>query len=933
MTTEERLFTEALAVPAAARAAFLARACGVDFSLHARLLELIEAHVASENFLAGSLAAQLDPRTEERAGDAIGRYSLVRKIGEGGCGTVFLAEQHVPVRRRVAVKVIKLGMDTRAVVMRFEAERQALAMMDHPDIAHVIEAGATEAGRPFFAMEFVEGTAITKFCDEHQLGLAARLELFARVCLALQHAHQKGIIHRDVKPSNILVATRDGAPAPKVIDFGIAKATQDRLTEHTLVTGVDQFIGTPAYMSPEQADQRGLDIDTRSDVYSLGVLLYELLTGRQPFEARTLQHAGVDEIRRIIREVEPPRPSARVATLSTADRDAAAGLRAAPPAQLAPALRGDLDWVVMRCLEKDRARRYGTAQELADDIRRHLRHEPIVARPPSELYRLEKFFARNRLACVSAAALALSLVAGTVVSVRQAIRATAAERIAKADRDAADLARADSQQRQQQAEQLLSFMLGDLSPELKKFSSVTLRRTLGDKATAYFAAVPPEKLTDTEVARQSKAFTQIGEIRMDEAKYAEAAEAFTNAFKSAAALTARHPRDADMLFERAQAEYWIGAVARRRGDQSTQREWWTRYRDSAVALVALEGRKPRAQLEFISGQHNLALLEAERGNLTTARAGFLAERTDLSELLAQKPNDRELRRIMAELVTWLGLIAERDGDYAAAIGHLSEMVSRYEALAAAEPTIARWRNEVATSLVSLGHVHALLGRIDEASASLAKATALLETLVASDPKNHRWKANAFNARLAQVTLLLAGPGAAAAADQLAELRVGLESLSTAEPTSSAFRRSLAKAWRLEAHLRMASGRTDAGEASARALDLCTALLKETRADDWAVAEFAQASLLAGRLAQRDGDPVRARRHWELLLTTLGDRPAEANDWRFLDPAAQALAFLGRGDEARPLIARLQRLGYRAIDPLAASILNAATPTVSPTQSK
>ncbi|MEY2879376.1 MAG: hypothetical protein RLZZ15_1756, partial [Verrucomicrobiota bacterium] len=921
MNRDLEIFGEILDSPPDRRESLLASACGDDPSRRARIEALLAGYEGAGDFLENSVADRAAPPPDEQPGDAIGRYTLIKKIGEGGCGSVYLAEQKIPVRRRVALKVIKLGMDTRQVITRFEGERQALALMDHPDIARVLDAGTTETGRPYFVMELVDGTPINKFCDEHRLAVPARLELFARVCLALQHAHQKGIIHRDVKPSNILVALVDGVPTPKVIDFGIAKATRDPLTEHTLVTGVDQFIGTPAYMSPEQADLRDLDIDTRSDIYALGVVLYELLSGQLPFDPRLLHRAGVEEIRRLIRESEPPRVSARFAALAADTRAPLAQQRATTPATLVSTLRGDLDWIALRCLEKDRARRYPSAQELAEDIRRHLRREPVEARPPSTLYRTSRFVARHRLACASAAAIALSLVAGTVVSVRQAILANAASR-------AAAIARTDAQQRQQQAEKLLSFLLGDVSPELKKFSSVTVRGNLGDKALDYFSAVPPEKLTDTEVARQSKALTQIGEIKMDEAKYAEASEAFTKAYHSAATLTARHPQDADMLFERAQAEYWVGAVARKRGDQSTLLKWWTRYRDSAVDLVTLEGKKPRAQLEFIYGQHNLALLEAERGNLAAARAGFIAERADLSEMLALKPGDRELRRIMAELVTWLGLIAERDGDFAAALGHFTEMASRYEALAQAEPAILRWRNELATSLAFVGSIQAMLGRRAEAATTVARARSLLDTLVTSDPKNRQWQFNALNGRLAEVALLLAGSELAAAAPLIAELRVGLENLVTAEPTSQNFRRNLAKAWRQEARLRMASRRPDGGEAVARALNLGAVLIKEVRADETTFAEYAQIALLAGRIALGDADVGRARRHWEHVLSTLGGARMDSNDWRFLDPAAQALTLLSRTDEARPLIERLQRLGYHAIDPLAASILDVAPPTAS-----
>jgi len=353
---------------------------------------------------------------EEEIGGRIDRYKILQKLGEGGCGVVYMAEQTDPVRRRVALKVIKLGMDTRQVIGRFEAERQALALMDHPNIAKVLDAGATENGRPYFVMELVKGIRLTDYCDQNHLSARERLLLFVQVCQAIQHAHQKGIIHRDIKPSNILVTLHDGMPVPKVIDFGIAKATDQPLTEKTVFTAVGHFMGTPAYMSPEQAELSGLDIDTRSDIYALGVLLYELLTGQTPFDAKELQQAGLDEMRRRIREVEPIRPSTRLHTMANADLTEVAHRRQSEPAKLTRFIRGDLDWIVMKCLEKDRMRRYDTANGLAMDVQRYLNNEPVVACPPSSLYRFGKMVRRNKLAVGAFSGVALSLVLGLSLS-------------------------------------------------------------------------------------------------------------------------------------------------------------------------------------------------------------------------------------------------------------------------------------------------------------------------------------------------------------------------------------------------------------------------------------------------------------------------------------------------------------------------------------
>jgi hypothetical protein len=373
-------------------------------------------------------------------------------VGEGGCGAVYVAEQTEPVRRRVALKVIKLGMDTRQVVARFEAERQALAMMDHPNIAKVLDAGTTETGRPFFVMELVRGIRITDYCDQNNLTMHERLGLFIKVCQAIQHAHQKGIIHRDIKPSNILVALNDGVPVPKVIDFGIAKATEGRLTDATVYTQLHQFIGTPAYMSPEQAEMSGLDIDTRSDIYSLGVLLYELRVGKTPFDAQELMSQGIDAMRKTIREKYPLRPSTKLGTLQGEELTTTARRRSVESSKLARLLRGDLDWIVMKCLEKDRTRRYDTANGLAMDIARHLSNEAVAARPPSSTYRFQKLVHRNKLAFAAATAVTVALVIGIVISAWQAVRATHARQEAELAHKGEETLRLQAQQKQAEAE-------------------------------------------------------------------------------------------------------------------------------------------------------------------------------------------------------------------------------------------------------------------------------------------------------------------------------------------------------------------------------------------------------------------------------------------------------------------------------------------------
>ncbi|MFO0848289.1 MAG: protein kinase [Gemmataceae bacterium] len=410
--TEEDIFHEALARGPADRAAYLAEVCAGDPGLRASVDALLRANVGATGFLSAPAAdATVDlPSAVEGAGTVIGPYKLLEPIGEGGFGVVYLAEQTHPLRRKVALKVLKPGMDTRQVVARFEAERQALALMDHPNIARVFDGGATGSGRPYFVMELVKGVPVTEFCDQHQLTTRERLGLFVSACRAVQHAHQKGIVHRDIKPSNVLVSRHDTTPVVKVIDFGVAKALGQELTDKTLFTGVAQMIGTPLYMAPEQAGMSDLDADTRSDVYSLGVLLYELLTGTTPFTRDRFRQSSYDEIRRIIREEEPPRPSTRLSTLGPAAQTVSVNRRS-DPRQLSRSLRGDLDWIVMKALEKDRARRYDSASEFAADVERHLADQPVHARPPSVAYRVRKFARRNRSSVLLSAGLLLSAAA------------------------------------------------------------------------------------------------------------------------------------------------------------------------------------------------------------------------------------------------------------------------------------------------------------------------------------------------------------------------------------------------------------------------------------------------------------------------------------------------------------------------------------------
>jgi eukaryotic-like serine/threonine-protein kinase len=487
----------------AERSAFIAEACGVDVALRERVEAVLaqadpQGTAASEALGKDQATRELEvdkAPSRETAGQYIDRYRLLQPLGEGGFGSVWMAEQREPVRRRVAVKIIKLGMDTRQVIARFEAERQALAMMDHPAIAQVLDAGSTESGRPYFAMELVKGAPITDFCNRARLPLRARLELFVDVCLAIQHAHQKGIIHRDIKPANVLVTEQDGRALPKVIDFGIAKAMHGGLTQMTLFTEHRQVIGTPAYMSPEQAELSSADVDTRSDVYALGVVLYELLTGSTPFGARELGGKDFIEIARVIREVEPELPSSRIGALDAGLRTSG-GSGANGRSGIADQLRGELDWIVMKCLDKDRERRYQTVGELVDDIRRHLRSEPVLAAPPSAGYRLRKFVRRHRGRVIAASAVLLVLVLGLVgtgLGMAWALREKA--RAEFSEREATRLLG-----QAQEVKRLMSDMLVSVRPEVARGLDPTLMlQTLAATRERLDREAPSDPLIEAEL--------------------------------------------------------------------------------------------------------------------------------------------------------------------------------------------------------------------------------------------------------------------------------------------------------------------------------------------------------------------------------------------------------------------------------------------------
>jgi len=622
MASADRLievFNEAkVRPPGAERDQYLATACHDEPALKEQVLLLLQAHDGAGDFLQHNQLTSSASLLTERPGDRIGRYKLLEQIGEGGCGVVYMAAQEEPVRRRVALKVIKLGMDTKNVIARFEAERQALAMMDHPNIAKVFDAGATETGRPYFVMELVRGIKITDYCDQNNLSTEARLKLFTQVCQAIQHAHQKGIIHRDVKPSNILVTQNESAAVPKVIDFGIAKATTDqRLTDKTVFTAFEQFIGTPAYMSPEQALMTSLDIDTRTDIYALGVLLYELLTGQTPFDSNELMAVGLDAMRRIIREQEPARPSTRLSTMADIELTAVAQHRQAEPTRLGTLLRGDLDWIVMKALEKDRSRRYETANGLAADIQRHLANEPVVARPPSAGYRFQKLVRRNKFAFVAGSVVLLVLLGGIAASTWQAIRATRAEREQTRLREQAEMAqtneareRVKAEVNEQKAEaeaaksrqvaQFMKDMLKGVGPSAALGRDTTMLREILEQTARGLDKLKGQPAVEADLR------TTLGNVYLDLGEYTNAAAMHREA------LALRKQLLGDEHSEVASALNLLATALWKQGRRS---EAETLYREALAMRRRLFGDENKAVADSLD---SVARIVEAQGNLAEA---------------------------------------------------------------------------------------------------------------------------------------------------------------------------------------------------------------------------------------------------------------------------------------------------------------------------
>ncbi len=619
--------------------------------------------------------------------EQIGPYHLLRQIGEGGMGEVFEAEQLEPIRRKVALKIVKRGMDTQEFVARFESERQALALMDHPCIAKVFDAGASARGRPYFVMEYVEGIPITDYCDARRLNFRQRLELFIQVCEGVQHAHQKAIIHRDIKPTNVLVTEVDGRPVPKIIDFGVAKAMDQSLTDLTVQTNLGQLVGTPAYMSPEQADLDGRGIDTRTDVYALGVLLYELLVSERPFSKQEFENLGFQEVLRKIREDEPPRPSARVTAMATS-LDVAARDRGCEPSTLRKRLRGDLDWITMKALEKDRTRRYDTANGLALDIQRHLHDQPVLAGPPSKTYLVRKFVKRHRTGVVAGAFVALAVLLGIAGTTIGLIRAVRAERTATLEASAAT-----------QVSAFLVDLFEVSDPDRSRGSTITAREILDAGAARIETELADQPQT------QARLMDTIGKVYRNLGLYEDAGPLLQTALDlRRRELGGDDPSVSASLIELADLDILLA-----RYDEAE-----TRLRE---AMALMERRPGEDQLELARSVSELASVYRRQGRYDASRP--LYERARDIRIAVLGPDHPEV----ADSWNGLAILAWNEGDYVAA-----EALYK-QALAIWERAYGENHADVAKGLNNLGLLYHQLERLDEAGVSYRRAIAIYENVL------------------------------------------------------------------------------------------------------------------------------------------------------------------------------------------------------------
>jgi tetratricopeptide (TPR) repeat protein/predicted Ser/Thr protein kinase len=822
--------------------------------------------------------------------ERIGPYRIVEVLGEGGMGVVYLAEQTEPVSRRVALKILRPGVDSPEVLARFDGERQALAVMDHPYIAKVFDAGTTEDGRSYFVMEKVDGQPLTDFCDQRRYPIRRRVKLFAEVCRAVQHAHQKGVIHRDLKPSNLLVSEMEGRPIPHIIDFGIAKATGTGEFDGTHLTREDRVLGTPAYMSPEQI-MGSADVDTRSDVYSLGVLLYELLIGVLPYDRDA--YRGWAAVASHI-AVEPLSPAARLHDLEDTQETIAAQ-RSTTPKLLRKELRGDLDWIVSRAMEKDRDRRYETANGLALDLERFLAFQPVRARGGSVAYSLGKFVRRHRVGVAFGATVALGIVAFAVVMAIQADRVARARDLAESRRD--------------QAEGLIDFMLTDLREKLEPVGQLDILDDVGAQAIDYFASIPESEFSDGELASRARALHQIGQVRLQQGRLAEAEPAFEESLRLAEALSSRNPEDTERLFDLGQSRFWVGTLAYRRGDLEGALDAFDEYRNVSLALVSRDSTNLTWQLERGYSHTNIGVTLLERGDPRAALVEFEASLAAKEWVARAEPESARRRYDVAQGHYNLGIARAEGGDPRGARESYLADVEIKEALVAEDPGNTRWRARLLVSQGRLAGIERALGREDAALELRRRQWDEASSLIQRDPTNTTWRLDGAVARGTLGRDLVAHGDIAAGLAHCREAVRALEELVTSDPSRAQWPVRLAGARRRYAEaLLMADRGEDARRVAAQALADLRAHMAEGYDDRVAWLELGMGLGVLGDVADATGDRDAARASWQEALNVMDARPTASTDWRILSVRARALVRLGRTVEAAPLVERLEVMG-------------------------
>jgi serine/threonine protein kinase len=825
----------------AERKAYLDRACGVDTELRRTVDLLLRAHAGAAGFLEKPAATAAFEATAAIIGTRIGPYKLLQKLGEGGMGAVYMAEQEEPVKRRVALKIIKAGMDSAHVLARFEQERQALALMDHPNIAKVLDAGTTadrqgdtetgsqgeaprsevslspclpvalSPGLPYFVMELVKGIPITKYCDQEHLSPKERLELFIPVCQAVQHAHQKGIIHRDLKPSNVIVALYDGKPVPKVIDFGVAKATQHKLTERTMFTEVGQIVGTLEYMAPEQAELNNLDIDTRADIYSLGVLLYELLTGSPPFPARQLRTAGYAEMLRIIKEIEPPRPSTKLS--SSADLPGIAANRKQEPRVLCKLMHGDLDWIVMKCLEKDRGRRFETANGLALDIQRYLADEPVLAGPPSKLYKLRKFVRRNRVPVAAAAVVFLALVAGIIGTTLGLIRATRAEELAHRERDRAEDSRRQAEESFRQARATVDEYFTTVSENqlLNAAGLQPLRKDLLDRALKYYQNFLQQRSGDPGVkAELAATYYRVAWITNIVGPKERAVDSYEKAISIYDELIRTHPDVERHQIDRAIVFNDLGNSLAGLGRSKESLDAHRQALAVREVLARAHANEGRYQNELAKSHANVGAGLWGAGQLNEALASIEAARAINEKWaaapaanLAAFPTDlgrnfntpHAVRLDLALNYRDIGGVLYRQGRTAESARAAAQARDLFETLVRERPEDIEVRSHLAASLMTLGFRLGLDGRQDESLQAFQRALEIITQLAGENPSVPNFQSQLAFAHRELGRWMRRNRRFAEAQEHLEKARVIQEKLVRAHPAIQGYSSALAYIYR------------------------------------------------------------------------------------------------------------------------------------------